>query len=83
MGRSKKKKTASPVAEETVTEPEAEPAPDEKKAEWLIQQTMSGVIILCSCCHAQLAVQRGTLTSNLLRNKYCYNCGCEMIVREI
>lgn len=75
-----KKKTSKPVKKE---EPVIEPAPEETNAEWLIQSTMSGVLVMCSSCHAQLDITHGTLAQNILKNKYCYNCGSEMKIRDI
>lgn len=83
MGKTKRKKTSRAVTEETVSEPEEATAPDTNKAEWLVQQTMLGRIIVCSHCNAKLDFSKGSLISNLIRNKYCYNCGREMSAGEL
>lgn len=63
-------------------EAEHTPPPDDNSAEWLVSYAMTGVQILCSHCRAQLHAQNGTVVSNLIKNKYCYNCGYKMIIRD-
>ena len=72
---------SSEITEETpVSEPKEE---NNNASEWLVLNTMQGKEVRCARCRSLLEYNKGSLTNALLRNKYCYNCGAEMIMKEI
>ena len=75
------KEKSSEIREETpVSEPVEE---NNNTSEWLVLKTMQGTEIRCARCRSQIEFNKGSLTHALLKNKYCYNCGAEMIMKEI
>ena len=71
---------SSEIMEET---PVSEPIENNNTSEWLIFQSMQGTEVRCARCKAAIEWNKGSLTATLIKNKYCYNCGAKMILKEI